>query len=360
MIMPSVDSPSCRPKPPLCDPSPTLPLQDLPALGICGWSGSGKTTLIEALIPLLLSRGIRLAVIKHDAHGIQVDRPGKDSDRFFRAGADVWVQSPTEDFIRVHPAGNRSLAATLRDMCPGYDLVLVEGHKSTPLPKLWICADGEEGPPPEVNAVLASLPRGGGRLEAALPLIEKYLAAQWFRPPLYGAVMVPRGTGHQDIAGLRQAMEAIKPLAVRLAVIADPDVPPCTLPAGLPPHARLSSVPDVTPWMGSALAALRWAPRACWLMTFYRAGSVCGSHLEWLLSRRRPGLWAIVPRPVVAPDSASPVVAYLDWRARSLLEETIEEPGSNLSVIAGPRLSTPRLLRKRLRNRAAGACCSCR
>ena len=54
-------------------------------LGFAGYSGSGKTTLIEKLIPLLEQKGIRTAVIKHDAHGLRFDTEGKDSRRFAAA-----------------------------------------------------------------------------------------------------------------------------------------------------------------------------------------------------------------------------------------------------------------------------------
>ncbi|MFH2003029.1 MAG: molybdopterin-guanine dinucleotide biosynthesis protein MobB, partial [Planctomycetota bacterium] len=59
------------------------------ALGICGWKNSGKTTLVEQLIPKLQGMGLHIAVVKSDAHGIDVDHQGKDSDRFYKAGADV-------------------------------------------------------------------------------------------------------------------------------------------------------------------------------------------------------------------------------------------------------------------------------
>ncbi len=59
----------------------------LPVIGFVGWSGSGKTTLITALLPLLMQRGRRVAVLKHAHHGFDIDRPGKDSYRVREAGA---------------------------------------------------------------------------------------------------------------------------------------------------------------------------------------------------------------------------------------------------------------------------------
>ncbi len=52
-----------------------------------GPSGAGKTTLIEALIPLLRARGLRIGTAKHASHGFEVDRAGSDSWRHRAAGA---------------------------------------------------------------------------------------------------------------------------------------------------------------------------------------------------------------------------------------------------------------------------------
>ena len=59
----------------------------IPMLGITGYSGSGKTTLLEKLVPLLIERGAKVAVIKHSHHNAQVDKAGKDSWRMKEAGA---------------------------------------------------------------------------------------------------------------------------------------------------------------------------------------------------------------------------------------------------------------------------------
>ena len=119
-----------------------------PVLAICGWSGSGKTTLIEALLPRLRAQGLRVGVIKHDAHGLQLDAPGKDTDRFFNAGAaQVVAYDGTQLFSREpiqEDADGSDLA--LERMRADLDLILVEGHKDTALPKIWIEApDLEEG-----------------------------------------------------------------------------------------------------------------------------------------------------------------------------------------------------------------------
>ena len=58
----------------------------VPIITFVGKSGTGKTTLLEQLIPMLKARGLRLAVLKHDAHHFEMDKPGKDTYRFTTAG----------------------------------------------------------------------------------------------------------------------------------------------------------------------------------------------------------------------------------------------------------------------------------
>ena len=67
----------------------------IPIVSIVGKSDIGKTTLIEKLLPELTGRGYRVATVKHDVHGFEVDREGKDSWRHKKAGAHtVVISSP--------------------------------------------------------------------------------------------------------------------------------------------------------------------------------------------------------------------------------------------------------------------------
>ncbi|HEX4111132.1 MAG TPA: molybdopterin-guanine dinucleotide biosynthesis protein B [Stellaceae bacterium] len=108
--------------------------------GLAGWSGSGKTTLIEKLLPALTGRGLRVSTLKHAHHDFQFDRPGKDSWRHREAGAaEVMVSSPRR-WALVHEIREEvepALADLLSRMSP-VDLVLVEGFKRDPFPKLEV------------------------------------------------------------------------------------------------------------------------------------------------------------------------------------------------------------------------------
>jgi molybdopterin-guanine dinucleotide biosynthesis protein B len=108
--------------------------------GFAGWSGSGKTTLIEQVIPRLVLRGVRVSLIKHAHHGFDVDQPGKDSYRHRHAGCTEVLVTSRERWALLHElrgGEELSLTESLAHLTP-CDLVLVEGYKTAPIPKLEI------------------------------------------------------------------------------------------------------------------------------------------------------------------------------------------------------------------------------
>ncbi|KRC68235.1 Molybdopterin-guanine dinucleotide biosynthesis adapter protein [compost metagenome] len=120
-----------------------------PVFGIAGRSGSGKTTLIEAMLPLLGARGLRVNVIKHSHHDFQMEPPGKDSARFRLAGAqEVMVASPYRYAIvhELRDAPEPSLDAQLARLTPA-DLVLVEGFKQAAIPRIEVYRPALGKPP---------------------------------------------------------------------------------------------------------------------------------------------------------------------------------------------------------------------
>ena len=108
--------------------------------GIAGYSGSGKTTLIEKLLPEITRRGLKVSVIKHAHHGFDIDRPGKDSYRQREAGASEVMITSGQRWALLHELREEpepSLKEYLARFSP-CDLVLVEGFKNEPVPKLEV------------------------------------------------------------------------------------------------------------------------------------------------------------------------------------------------------------------------------
>lgn len=106
---------------------------------VSGYSGAGKTTLIEAVLPRLRARGVTVAVVKHTHHDFDADRPGKDSYRFREAGATpVLLSSDHRTALLIEHRDAPPTLDALLALLPPVDLVLIEGYKRAPLPRLEV------------------------------------------------------------------------------------------------------------------------------------------------------------------------------------------------------------------------------
>jgi len=118
-----------------------------PIVSIVGESNSGKTSLIEKLVPELKSRGYRVATVKHAAHGLTFDEPGKDSWRHAQAGSDATVISAPDNVVIIRPVtGDLSLDEMAHVLGEDYDIILAEGFKQGSTPKIEVHRK-EVGPP---------------------------------------------------------------------------------------------------------------------------------------------------------------------------------------------------------------------
>jgi molybdopterin-guanine dinucleotide biosynthesis protein B len=109
-------------------------------IGLAGWSGAGKTTLVAKLIPSITARGIKVSTLKHAHHAFDVDQPGKDSYMHRMAGATEVLVSSQNRFALMHElrgAPELTLAQLLGKLSP-VDLVIIEGYKRDPHPKLEV------------------------------------------------------------------------------------------------------------------------------------------------------------------------------------------------------------------------------
>jgi len=109
-----------------------------PIVCFVGRSNSGKTTLIEKLLPSLNRLGIKTGTIKHDVHGFDIDKPGKDSWRHKKAGADRTIISSPAKLALVQDTDHDFTLDELAIFCKGLDLILTEGYKREQKPKIEV------------------------------------------------------------------------------------------------------------------------------------------------------------------------------------------------------------------------------
>ena len=123
------------------------------AVAFTGPSNSGKTTLIlKVARKLIHEHGKEVAIIKNDPKDkARFDVPGKDSYKFSDTGAEVVVTSPTRTtmFSRRHKELDEIV-----EMFGAFDVLLVEGLKNLPLPRISIFRDSiDEEYFPYMNAL---------------------------------------------------------------------------------------------------------------------------------------------------------------------------------------------------------------
>ena len=111
-----------------------------PLIGIAGWKNSGKTTLVERLVTALSGRGLRIATIKHTHHELRAHDGATDGERHARTGAvNVAVVAPAQwELGGERQSGPPPALEELAKLLGPADLVLVEGFKNAPIPKIEV------------------------------------------------------------------------------------------------------------------------------------------------------------------------------------------------------------------------------
>jgi len=166
-------------------------------IGLAGWSGAGKTTLVAKLIPSITARGLTVSTLKHAHHAFDVDQPGKDSYMHRMAGATEVLVSSQNRFAlmrELRGAPELALPELLAKLTP-VDLVIIEGYKRDPHPKLEVFRVGVGKPlihpdDPHVVAIASDVALPEMRVprvplddtEAIIDILLKHAAAPP-RPP---------------------------------------------------------------------------------------------------------------------------------------------------------------------------------
>jgi molybdopterin-guanine dinucleotide biosynthesis protein MobB len=323
-------------------PGSALPVRILPILGICGHRGAGRTSLIEAMLPELTARGLRVAVVKDDCRHPLLDIPGRDSDRLYRAGADI-VLLGGEGLTRWHGAGEADGEFQLTALARGYDLVLVEGDGQTPMPKIWLLAENETEAPAETGPVLAVFGRGEERGPRVFNFLLRLLEEIWQQTPVWACILIggrssrmgrPKHlietqTSMDKRTWLEHTVGLLQPLIGDNIALSG---------AGLVPESlhhlpRLPDIPEASGPLTGILAAMRWQPWVSWLLIACDMPDISSGAVTWLLSQRRPGSWGTVPR-LHEDGHVEPLLAHYDYRCGVLFERLLASGSLRIGQVA--------------------------
>jgi len=162
----------------------------IPVVCVIGRSNSGKTRLMQRLVKELKRRGYRVATIKHTPHGFELDHPDTDSSLYAGAGSDAVVLSSPQSLAIMKPMDHDAALSELpRYIGADFDIILAEGFKGSPSPKIQVCGNGSDYdllcPPEQLIALVSDEQQGSGipeytpdEAEKLVDLIEqRFLAA---------------------------------------------------------------------------------------------------------------------------------------------------------------------------------------
>lgn len=272
------------------NPRPEAPeLENEPVLVVKGFSGSGKTTVIEGVIPRLTDDGLSVGVVK-------------DSDRLFRAGAELILCDPSEMACRSLPGSPPRLIEAIRELLSRHDIVLVEGHHEATLPTIRLCDRHGMAPPAAAGEkLLGVLPWDSDRIGTMARLAHELVVHTFQARPIFGGLLVGGSSrrmgrpkqlleiGGRSLAGT--ITETLRPHVDRTVLLGSGKVP-----ASLGGLERLPDPPGIKGPLAGILAALRWAPRVTWIILPCDLVAAVPEAVAWLLGERDPGHRGIFPR----------------------------------------------------------------
>lgn len=287
----------------------------IPAFSICGTDGAKRAELVLRLARELEGHGLQTAVLR---------REPSESGKY-------------EPLTAVEMPGGPC------------DLILVDGEGADLLPCLWL-DDGT--PPPESSPFLQSF-GPEQRLQRLLDFLLEQIDTSWRQTPVFGCVLIGGKSSRmgrpkhllKDDRGvwLARTVALLQPLVAGLVLSGAGAVPD-----DLQDLIRLPDAPGLSGPLAGVLSAMRWHPRASWLVVACDMPDITKEALDWLLAGRRPGVWGTVPR--VGQDGlVAPLFAHYDFRSRFLFEDLAVRGCLRVSTVAEhPKIDIP-LVPKRLR-----------
>jgi molybdenum cofactor guanylyltransferase len=272
-------------------------------IGVTGYSGSGKTTLIERALSALKKKGLSVGILKHTGHGFRPDEEGKDTDRFYRAGADYVFAHDSQQGLARFPCPQMDFLEALAHLPRGLDLILVEGHKGADIRAVWVQQGSAGGSPapgvPDAPLVISRDDPGylGKFLEFVMAEIQDFHGGRRVRSGLLiggrsTRMGTPKGLLEMDgVALVRRSRDTLEEVAAGTVLLGAG-----SLPQGMTDLDRLPDAPHGEGPLAGILSAFRWDPYCAWIISAVDMPLMTKDAWTWLLGQRRPGVWAVMPR----------------------------------------------------------------
>lgn len=319
-------------------------------IGIAGYSGSGKTTLIRKLLPELKKQGLSVGVFKHIHHNkLNIDIRGKDTDHFYRAGAAfVFAHDAQQCFAR-YRCSDKTFPDFIRRFPAALDLIIVEGHKGIDIPGIWLEKEAgikKADKSDYSNRKVVFRDDPGYQQEVLKHIREELDRFHLSKRPLMSGLLIggksTRMGRPKALLKMRgktlaeKAFNALSEISGRTVLLGTGQLPEILNNADLIPD-----VPGLNGPLAGMLSAFRWSPGSTWIISSVDMPLMHKDAWKWLLSRRKPGIWAILPR-IRGSKGVETTGAVYEPMIFEYLESLAMKGMAKLQEIAvHPKVSTP-------------------
>ncbi|MBC8209063.1 MAG: NTP transferase domain-containing protein [Desulfobulbaceae bacterium] len=287
----------------------SMPVHCQPILEVRGATGEAGEQQLSRLLAELSQKGLRLALVcQHDqSNALLAERPG--ATILYRSILDPAAPEDTR---------------LLHDLVGGHDLVLLLGDYQYGAAQL-LFQPSNETKSAEPNSPVVYVSRPGDTPSRMNQAVQAWLTRICTATPLWACVLIGGRSSRmgspkhllakRNATWLEETVALLRPLTHGIILSGSGDVP-----QSLSDLPRLADAPGVQGPLAGILAAMRWQPRFSWLLLACDMPVISSSALEWLLARRAPGSWGVVPR-LEHDGFVEPLLAHYDFRAARYFED---------------------------------------
>jgi molybdopterin-guanine dinucleotide biosynthesis protein A len=310
----------------------------LPVFRLIGGDGVTDRDFGRALVGELAGRGMRLLIVRFPSGGGPTAASFPSHMAAWATMADGFDGGGRSRIACFEAAECRHAMPLLTDLARHYTIVMVDGDCGLPLNTLRLAAKAEPATGDEASVNLRTAdPRQG--VAACAELLLSWLEEVWQMAPVWACVLIG---GRSSRMGrpkhlleksdgrtwLEDTVEVLRPHVERVVLAGQGEIP-----SSLRDLTRIADVPGVIGPLAGILAAMRWQPDVTWLLVACDMPSLTSPAVQWLLDRRRPGRWAVIPRRS-ADSHVEPLFACYDRRCRTLFEELRCSGSLKIGIIA--------------------------
>lgn len=297
----------------------------LPVFRLVSEDGGSGWDFGHSLASEIAGRGLRLLIVRFPQETEPTPASSPSHGAVWAAVANGIDGVRRSTVSRFEAVDNRHALPLLTDLALHHDLVLVDGDCGLPLNTLRLATKESLEAGAGVTAALRTVDPCQG-VALCADFLLSWLDEIWRAVPVWACVLIG---GRSSRMGrpkhllekpggrtwLEDTVEILRPHVERVVLAGQGEIP-----SSLQDLTRIADVPDLVGPLSGILAVTRWQPDVTWLLVACDMPSLTSPALQWLLDRRRPGRWAVIPRRK-ADIHVEPLFACYDRRCRTLFEE---------------------------------------